>query len=412
MAKVFSGFDDRNWIAENPLHRALSIRSGRGFSYEFIKFLLDHGYAARIEERSHEGLTPLLIACHAIGDPAQDSVVKLLLQYGRFKAVTQDRIELLDSLLATSTEKDVNTFDVRERTPLTMLINWALLWSDAFDTDTSEMESRLFGKGADIMAGVEMGKVTPFEYMVWKAVGTYHDTPGKRAHVGDKVLALLRGSRINEHPHRPIAMLNQFLGYLDRQLHATGRVLLDMIPFVLHALIKAGFGPAEVDRHGDTAMNSLLQQLLACPYWAVPPNRSLLVSIMALLQEHGAALHQRNNKGYMAFDYLQQIMEYDGESTEHATLARVMSCIVQPGQDEHGNMCLKFHPTKHLFGSLSGDSTLMMIQRNPSRWLVCEHWCRYYCGSSRASDGQCGYKRGTIGLKIDLYTCLDGEGRG
>lgn len=452
MAKVFSGLDNRDWISENALHRALSIKAGRMSNYEFIKFLLDNGFRARIEERSHEGLTPLLLACNAIEDPGRERVVELLLQYGAdlehrgptyprcrlpwleripgvewataaiwalvdnqfllaglllehgadvraksslmqggmlhfvclpggYEDVTPGRIGFLDILLERSTEEDVNDPDMLGRTPLAMLIGWNL-WNH--EVDTSEMESRLFEKGADIMANFGTGWVTPFEYLVRKLLYLYYDTLKVRSHIGDKVVAILRRSRINESPRRPRAAINSFWGCIFQQLQTTERLGLGNAPFILHALIKAGFSPAEVDAHGDTAMTSFLRLLFRCPFWVTFSERSLFLSLMALLQEHSAPLHQRNEDGDTAFDLLQRITEYDGDNTDSARLGSIMRVLVQPGQDEQGNMCFKFHPTKYLLGGLGNDPTLLTIQRNPSRWLVCEHWCRFYCG-----DEQC-----------------------
>lgn len=480
MGKVFSGNDDRAWLSENALHTALSDYLWRyGINYDFVEFLLRHGYAARIEERNDENLTPLLIACNAINPLGRDDVVRLLLhsgaelenqgpcpprtsfsgpfpnggavewatpalwaaRKGQFRlakllldhgadlntkssvmrvtmlhavcsekddqAVTQDRIDFLDYLLAKCTRKDLDTFDATGCTPLTMLIKWS--FRAAAQPRLSVMESKLCTKGANMMAGIELGKVTPFETLIQESLSApiaFHGMPGPGVtpgEVGNKVLAAMRLFRINQHPHRPTAFLNQFWGYMDRAVCAAQRWHLFRTPAViscvLHGLIKAGFHPAEVDRHGDTAMTSFLRLLLDKPDLAVCDNNPsgtsawFIQSIMALLQENGAALHVRNKEGYTAFGYLKKILEYDGDSLRHILLAQVVGHQVQPGQDEHGNMCFKFHPNKHLLGSLGGGSTLQTSHKNSSRWLVCEHWCRHYCGSSGAANGQCGCAR-------------------
>lgn len=482
MAKVFSGSDNRAWLSDNALHEALSHRPRRnGFDYDFIEFLLSHGFAARIEERNHENLTPLLIACNVVDDSEREDVVKLLLYYGAqtenqgpcpsgsafsgplsnnpvelatpalwaarkgqfrlakllldrgahsmtksssmrvtmlhavcsnasYSSVPQDRIDLLDYLLARSTEKELNAFDATGCTPLTMLIRWKL--HTEAQSYVSVMESKLFRKGANIMAGIELGKETPFEVLIqeslqWCTMYVGVIPIGARNDVGNKVLAALRVFRINQHPRRPTAFLNQFWGYLDRALRAVHHsyqitskaIIYEMVSCVLHALIKAGFSPAEVDRHGDTAMTSFLKLLLDKPLFAVCDRYPfgdqgwLIQSIMALLQENGAALQVRNKEGYTAFDYLKKILEYDDGEVGPHVLPRVIGKQVQPGQDEHGNMCFKFHPNEHLFGSLGGGSTLQMIHQNPSNWLVCEHWCRSYCGVFDGANGQCGCAR-------------------
>lgn len=481
MAKVFSGNDDRAWLSENALHTALSDHLWRnGIDYDFIEFLLRHGFAARIEERNDENLTPLLIACNARDDLGRHEVVRLLLSFGadtenqgpcpprtsfsgpfpnggagavewatpalwaarkgQFRlakllldhgadlntkssvmrvtmlhavcsakndqAVTQDRIHFLDYLLAKSTRNDLDTFDATGCTPLTMLIIWSFRAAD--QARISVMESKLCTKGANMMAGIELGKVTPFETLIQESLSARMACRGwsgvTPSDVGNKVLAAMRVFRINQHPHRPTAFLNQFWGYMDRAVRAAQPSVFVRTPAViscvLHGLIKAGFHPAEVDRHGDTAMTSFLRLLLNKPILAVCDDENpsgtngwLIQSIMALLQENGAALHVRNKEGYTAFGYLKKILKYDGDSLAHILLAKVVGHQVQPGQDEHGNMCFKFHPNKHLLGSLGGGSTLQTIHQNPSRWLVCEHWCRHYCGSSGAANGQCGCAR-------------------
>lgn len=478
MAKVFSGNNDRAWLSENALHTALSNHPGRnGIDYDFIEFLLRHGFEARIEERNHEDLTPLSIACNAINDPARDDVVRLLLYSGAdiesqgpcsprtpfsgpfpnnsvdlatqalwavrksdfrlaklllgrgadlntkssvmrvtmLHAVCsrvdnplgpQDRIDFLDYLLTRSTAKDLNTFDATGCTPLTMLIKWN--FSAYAELPISVMESKLFSKGANILAGIELGKETPFDTLIQESLKTYNTFYGFTPCVtpidaGNKVLDALRAFRINQHPHRPTAFLNLFWRHVYTALSAATTTfqnvpdvtILETISCVLHALIKAGFSPAEVDRYGDTAMTSFLKlilnnpMLIECDMSPWGKKGSFIQSIMALLQENGAALHVRNDEGCTAFDYLKTILEYDGESPGHIRLAAGVGHHVQLGLDVHDNMCFKFHPNEHLFGSLGGDSTLQTIHQNPSRWLVCEHWCRLHCGSSGAANGQC-----------------------
>lgn len=483
MAKVFSGNNDRAWLSENALHAALSCRPGcNGLDYEFIEFLLRHGFAARIEERNHENLTPLLIACNTVDDEERDDVVKLLLHFGADKETQgpcpprtkfsgpypgnpidlatpalwaarkgqfrlaklllergadlntkssvmrltmlhavcsradneddpQDRIDFLDYLLARSTVNDLNAFDATGCTPLTILLKWNIRPDPT--AHVSAMESKLFREGANIMAGRELGKETPFECLIQESLKSRYVTywggiPGfMPCDYGNKVLAALRLFEINQHPHRPRAFLNEFWGFLDRALRAVPpsyftpvpEIKPELVSCVLHALIKAGFSPSEVDRHGDTAMTSFLRFILGNPILTEFDKNLrgkegwLIQSIMALLQENEAALHVRNAKGHTAFDYLQEILDYDGECPTRILLAKVVGHQVRPGLDAHGKMCFKFHPNKYLFGSLGGNSTLQMIHQNPSRWLVCEHWCRHYCGSSAAANGKCSCAR-------------------
>jgi ankyrin repeat protein len=469
MAMMFTGNDDREWLSENPLHRALSNRPAYGFNYNFIKFLLDHGYAARIEERNHEGLTPLLIALHPIGDPAQVDAVKLLLRYdadpnnpgpcspgskfhgrplmagggggewaapalwatreGNFKLaelllkrgadararssilgetmlyaactatdyqvlvhklpVKHHRMELLDALLAGDAASDLNIFDRGDRTQLMNLIIFKIFGQLA--KHTGEWESKLFRAGADIMAGADMGKHTAFETMIDEVLETwvFKRVPlPSPTHVGDTMLAILKASRIDRHVYRPRAFLNQFWGHVGRTYHRCRAIPgwqghlphFSVVTYMLSALMKAGFSPEEVDRHGDTAMTSFLQWLLDTPQLATSDSKThchegwLLPMIMALLQQHGAALQRRNNKGCTAFDYLKQMVNYDGEDEDLAILCRVMRRSVAIGMDAYGDMCFKFHPMK-VFGGLSDNPTLQRLLNNRSSWLVCEHFC-------------------------------------
>lgn len=486
MALVFSGNNNKTWLSENVLHTALSDRLSRNgrirIDYDLIEFLLCNGYSTRIEQRNHENLTPLSIACNAVDDPARDDVVRLLLYHGadteslgpcpprslfsgpfpnnavelatpalwaarkgvfplarllldrgadlntkssamrvtmlhavcsraHYLSVPQDRVDFLDYLLARSTEDDLNAFDAAGCTPLMMLIKWDFS-SDA-EPHIRLMESKLFRKGANIMAGIELGKETPLDTLIRSSLNrcttnSRFNPPIRWSDNGHKVLATLRASGIDQHPRRPTAFLNQFWGYLDetlRTLHPTyqtqttsGSIMYEKISCVLHALIRAGFSPSEVDWDGDTAMTSFLKLLLDNPLFAVCDRDQfgdhgwLIQSIMALLQENGAALHVGNKEGYTAFDYLKKISEFEDEGQPHV-LARIVGHQVQPGRDEDGNMCFKFHPNKYLLGSLGGDYTLQMIHNNPSRWLVCEHWCRHYCGSAVGANGQCGCAR-------------------
>lgn len=475
MAMMFIGNDDRVWLSENPLHRALSTRAGSGFNYNFIEFLLDHGYAARIEERNHESLTPLLIALQRIGDPAQFGVVKLLLRYGAnannpgpcspasayhrrsllpgggggewatpalwatregnfrlatllldhgadamarssrlretvlFAACTAtnflvlghkpekwQRMELLDAILASGIKQDLNRFHVADdRTPLMELIHFKIFEDPT--GNTGEWETKVFGAGADIMAGVEMGKETPLETMIIEVLDFWFRATTivslrELVDIGDRILAILQASGINQHRYRPRAILNQLWGYVDRtyrsaptRWHAPPNIAI--VPYMLLAFIRAGFSPAEVDRHGDTAMTSFLQQLLKTPDWATRDSVALcergwsLPMITALLQQHGAALNKRNDKGYNAFDYLDQIVKYDGRDEALVMLRRAMRRSVQPGLDVHGHNCFKFHHMA-LFGGLSGDDTLERIHGNESIWMSCVHFCGRYCGRS------------------------------
>lgn len=478
MAMMFTGNDKRDWLSENPLHRALSTRAAHGFNYNFIEFLLDHGYSARIEERNHESLTPLLIALDRIGDPAQVGVVMLLLRYGAdpnnpgpcspasvyhgrpltqgggggewatpalwatregnfrlarllldhgadamarssglgetmlFAACTLtddvvpghnmpdkwQRMELLDAILASCTKQDLNRFHtVDDRTPLTKLIHFKIFQDP--NSHAGEWERKVFGAG-DIMAGVDMGKETPFETMItevlqfWFLGPMMH--PQESVETGDRILVILQASGINQHRYRPRAILNQLWGYVDRAYRSDTTLHnatpdIEIVPYMLLAFIKAGFSPAEVDRHGDTAMTSFLQQLLKTPDWASRDSVTLchqgwvVPMIMALLQEHGAALDKRNDKGYTAFDYLDQILNYDGRDEALVMLRRAMRRSVQPGLHVHGHRCFQFHHMI-LFGGLSGDTTLERIHGNESVWMPCVHFCGRYCGGSSGNQ--------------------------
>lgn len=475
MALMFTGNDERDWLSENPLHRALSTRAAYGFNYNFIEFLLDHGYAARIEERNHENLTPLLLALNRIGDPAKFDVVGLLLRYGAdpnnpgpcspasefhqrplppgsgdweapalwatreghfplatfllnhgadvmarssavgdtmlFAACTAtdhlvlthnmpvkwQRMELLDAILANDIMKqDLNRFhDTKNFTPLTELIRFKIFRDPT--NHTGHWETKVFGAGADIMAGVVEGKVTPFETMIIDVLDFWilRPSPTPRAvRIGDRILAILKASGINQHRYRPRAILNQLWGYVDRRYRSVPTWFhdppnIEIIPYILLAFLKAGFSPAEVDSHGDTAMTSFLQQLLKTPKWATRDSKApcgqgwLLPMIMVMIQEHGAAIGNWNNKGYTAYDYLGQIVNYDGQDEDLVMLRRVMRRSVQPGLDVLGYRCFQFHHMA-LFGGLSGDTTLERIQGNESHWMPCEHFCRRYCNESSA----------------------------
>lgn len=490
MAKIFSGNNDRRWLPETPLHTALSSHRHRGLEYyEFIEFLLNHGYATQIEQRNYEGRTPLLIACDGIDDPCGHAVVELLLRYGadietlgpcidfdryfatsafptgvhewatpalwasrrgRFRlakllldqgadpktkssamrvtmlhavcsragfrgAVLQDRTDLFEHLLANSTAKDLNAFDGTGCTPLTLLIQWEL-WID-YVPGIDVMKSRLFRKGADIMAGIQVGKETPFETLIKQSLAyptfNIEDPENLTSYTVNKVLATLRIFQINGNPHRPTAFLNQFWGYLGRAL---GTLMVfgpsytrEMVPMLLHALIKCGFRPAEFDRHGNNAMTSFLKFLLSdrelvwCDKTSLGADGWLIQSIMALLQENGAGLHVRNHEGNSAFDYLHMIVNEGRGASE--SLASVVGRQVQIGLDQHGKLCFKFHPTKHSLGKLGVGNFLHTIQGDPSRWLVCEHWCRRHCGSSGAANGQCRCAR----TSFQTFARCDGE---
>lgn len=506
MAMVFSGLDDRAWIPENALHRALSIPHDRaGLDYDFIEFLLNHGYADRLEERNHENLTPLLIACNSVHHSSQDDVVKLLLRYGaeienqgpcsprtptsfpnpdaldlatpalwaawrgQFRlarllleqgadikaksSVTRvtilhavcsgtddlsvladrrsllyecrDRFELLEYLLERCGTKDINAFDAAQRTPLTLLIRWNFRRGPHIDVKS--MECKMFAYGADFFAGATMGMETPFETMIAEGLNMYnnHASTEIKELVGDKVLFTTRASRIHQNRHRPKAFLNRFWGYLDTALLRSARPgvfwkqTFEVGPRMLHGLLQAGFSPAEVDRHGDTAMTSFLKHLLDNPALAVYDKFRVgtegwhILSIMALLQENGAALHDRNKAGLTAFDYFRKIIGYEGVDSMYTMLSRVVGQQVQLGRDKLGNMCFKFHPSKCLFGDFPGDDTPRAIRKNPSRWLVCEHWCRYFCGSSRAANGSCRCARTSFETfaNCDGDCCLNSEDR-
>lgn len=505
-AMVFSGHDDRAWVSENALHRALSIpRDHAGLDYDFIEFLLNHGYAARLEERNHESLTPLLIACNSVNHSSQDDVVKLLLRYGaeienqgpcsprtptsfpdpdaldlatpalwaawrgQFRlarlllehgadmnaksSVTRvtmlhavcsgtedldiaadrrsllyeckDRFDLLAYLLDKCSTKDINAVDAAQRTPLALLIRWNFRRGP--HVDVKSMECKMFAYGADFFAGTYMAMETPFETMIAEGLNMYSDEFSMRTKqvVGNKVLFTTRASRIHQNRHRPKAFLNRFWVHLDTTLLRAGRMsvfwgrTLEVGPRMLHGLIQAGFSPAEVDWHGDTAMTSFLKHLLNSPVLAVYDKFHIgnqgwhILSIMALLQENGAALHVRNKEGLNAFDYFRRIVRYEGGYSIYTVLSRVVGQQVQLGRDERGKMCFKFHPSKCLFGDFPGDDTPQAIRNNPSIWLVCEHWCRYYCGSSRTANGSCRCARSSFQTFADCDgdCCLHSEDR-
>lgn len=482
MAMVFSGDDDRTWVSENALHRALSITRDRArIDYDFIEFLLKNGYADRLKERNHENLTPLLIACNTVNVTEQHGVIELLLRYGaeienqgprsprtltafpepdaldlatpalwaawkgQFRlsrlllergadmcaksSVTRvrmlhavcsgrynldipedsigllyesrERFAFLDYLLDRCGKRDINAFDAKQCTPLTLLIRWSMRRGTGIDVKS--MIRTLFVYGADILAGAAMGKETPFEIMIAEGLTMYsRELPVKTTEaVGEMVLFTTRASKIHQNRYRPQAFLNRFWGYLDKALRKAARrgffwrQTVEVGPRMLHGLIQAGFSPGEVDRHGDTAMTSFLKHLLKNPALAVYDKFRIgtqgwhILSIMALLQENGAALHVRNNDGFTAFDYFRKIIGYEGEQSTYIMLSRVVAQQVRVGRDERGKMCFKFHPSKCLFADFLLDDTPRKIRDNPSRWLVCEHWCRYNCGSSRAANGSC-----------------------
>lgn len=477
IAKLFSGIDNRDWLPDNALHAALSKAR---LNYDFIEFLLDHGYANRLEERDNENVTPLGIACNSLCEPARDDVVRLLLRYGadienqvpsngqsgtpilqfvlfhemaspavcavrngRFglakilldegadpsaktshmrvtmlhavcsrhgdEGVTPARIELFDHLLANSTAEDLNAFDATECTPLSMLIKWNLRGDPG--VDLGYMESELFRKGADIMAGMTMGKNPPIDCMIQAAMGRNYGslkrpTPNE---VYKKVLATVVRSRIHQNSHRPVALLSQLWSHVGRALNSRAWTappsVLERIPPLLQGLIRGGFSPAEVDRHGNTAMISFLQYLIANPlhlmrsyptYYVteVSDQGRLIQTIMAVLQESGAALHWRNREGLTAFNYLDQIINYGGNEYEKFEFGGVVGRLVQPGRDELGNMCFKFHPTLRLFGAFSEDDIMERMRGNRSRWLLCEHWCYHRCQQFRRPAGWCSCARG------------------
>lgn len=477
IAKVFSGIDDRDWLPDNALHAALS--KGR-LNYDFIEFLLDNGYDARLEERDNENVTPLGIACNSVGDPARDDVVRLLLRYGadienqvpshgqartssrqfllfhematpavcavrngRFglarllleegadpsakssnmqvtmlhsvcsrhgdEGVTPGRIELFDLLLANSTAEDLNAFDATGCTPLSMLIKWNFRGDPGLDL--GYMESELLRNGADIMAGMTMGKNTPFDYMIKAVMGLHYDaltrpTPNE---IYKKVLATVRRSRIHQNRHRPVAFLSQLWRHVGRALNSHAWTappsILERIPPLLQGLIRGGFSPAEIDRHGNTAMISFLKYLIAHPldlmrsypiYYVteIPHQGRLVQTIMAILQENGAALYWRNREGLTAFHYLDQLINCSGNEYVKFEFGGVVGRLVQPGRDEHGNACFKFHPTLRLFGAFSEDDITERMRGNRSRWLLCEDWCYYRCQQLGGPAGRCSCARG------------------
>lgn len=476
LAKVFSGTDNRAWHSENALHAAL-FKSP--LNYDFIEFLLNHGYDNQLEQRDSESMTPLGMACNSVGDPARDDVVRLLLRYGadienhvpchgqpvaaahqnaifhetatpavwaalngQFglvrllldhgadagaktsstqvtmlhavcskhgkQGITTDRVDLFDYLLANSTAEDVNAFDTAQDTPLSMLIKWNFRGGPG--PDYAYMESELFSKGADIMAGMSRGKYTPFDRLIKEAIGMHYDGLIMPNEIYKKVLATLKASKIHKNTYRPVGILCQLWSVVGRALdslvwEAPPRVL-ERIPAVLQALIGGGFSPTAVDRHGDTAMTSFLKYLIAHPFdvmesysydlTGIPPHGRLIQTIMAVLQEHGAGLHYRNKRGLTAFDYLYQIIGYNGHDRATWILAEVVGKVVWPGPDAQGNMCFKFHPTGHLFGSFPADDILKRMRRNPSRWLVCEHWCRHRRHVLAGASPRCSCARTTF----------------
>ncbi|KAL1871950.1 hypothetical protein Daus18300_004587 [Diaporthe australafricana] len=417
-----------HWTDENPLHASLYRYHYRHFNHDFIEFVLNHGYAARIEERNHEDTTPLMLACIAKvkGDQEQD-IIRLLVRYGAnpnvicsgpprghefYAGLHMDRyendratpliwatrlgnyraasvlldlgaiamrvspslqssalhalcspppgvpsyvfarkhhIDLLDALLAQATVEDVNKFDAAGNTPLMHLINWK--FSGEVKVITGNIESRLFEKGADILAGLEEGRTTPLEHAIVKSIQCYDKITYRHSNqphplLGEKMLALLQAFKVDQPHRRPKAFLNQFWGHLD-SIANSPQITYCNVPSVLQAVIKAGFSPAETDQNGDNAMTSFLQRLLTMPKWPKysrygSTESELIPSIIAVLQENGVKLRARNKKGFNAFDYLQQITEYDGSVEERISLALAIKALVKPGQDEHGNWVVKY----------------------------------------------------------------------
>lgn len=465
LAKLFRNDVYPHWTDENPLHASLHHWYMRQhFSLDFIEFVLNHGYAARIEERNNDDLTPLMLACDAREDPRQEEVMKLLVQYGadpnnmcavaprqldEYDSLQMERYEidratpliwaarqgdyraawvlldlganpmkvssslkssalhavcspatsvrpcmfageyqinLLDGLLAKATVKNVNQFDAAGNTPLMDVITWK--FSGRLEVDTRNIESRLFKKGADILAGLGQGKTTPLEHAVQKSVWCYHISYSQndRRHsvIGDRMLYLLRASKVNYHSRRPRAFLNRFWDILD-SVEGLPWTTHYNAPSVLHALIRAGFSPRETDQNGDTAMISFLRHLRTRPKWATYNSKplsiqqSLILSIIAVLQENGAALRTRNKNGLNAFDYLEIITEYNGARDEQFAFAQAIKALVKPGYDEHGNLVFKYHPTTVMFGALGGLDLPSQLRAQRSKWLFCEHWCRVRC---------------------------------
>lgn len=468
MTKVFHGTDEEYWTTENPLHVSLYVHHEHGLNYDFIEFLLKHGFP--IEERNHEDLTPLMIACNGRNDTAQEDVVKLLLRYGadpnnpgprppgsnvemvwlnygdetatpliwairkgQFRlarlllhhgadakrrssnlqstALTaacstqsftcmnssqQDIIDFLDALLANSTAEDVNAFDAKGINSLMRVIGWSFFPNSPAIIEI--MRSKLLEKGADILAGHDEGRVTPFEHVIRRTIRSHPAEFGGAppAVGGDRLLAILQAFKIHQQPKRPKAYLNQFWDSLNEEWPFVVEKRLEMASSVLHALIRSGFSPAETDENGDTAMTSFLKHIANKPRWrAFEGSLSeikawfFIQSTIAILQENGAALHVRNKKGYTAFDYLQQIVDNNSEIEVNNDFAQVMDRLVKPGKDEFGNLCFKFHPTQVMFGDLSGHDFLRLLKRNKSRWLVCETWCTHYCGNYKDPNGDC-----------------------
>lgn len=359
----------------------IGLWASRQGSFEVARLLLEHGADAKARSSTtHE--TMLFAVCTA----------RNLLTTRADMPIEQR--QLLDALLARGTARDLNTFYANDHNLLMGLLQ-ARIFGNPPTLNVDQLEFKLFTAGADIMAGADMGKVTPFERMIIDVFDRWyhwvHGLRDKRKHLTEacgKMLVILQVSRINTHPHRPTAMLNQFWGILQRNSLSIGAAV-----YILPTLIRAGFSPAEADRHGDTAMTSFLQHLLENPWWARHDSKALchnargwvLPMLMALLQENGAALHKANNKNLTAFDYLDQIVEYEGEDGDLVTLRETMRRSVRVGLDDHGAKCYKFHPMA-LFGKIHGDDTILRLLNNPSRWLACEHLCdRGHCRGFSAS---------------------------
>ncbi|KAG8157261.1 hypothetical protein KVR01_012969 [Diaporthe batatas] len=469
MARILRSNGAREWLEENALHTALSWRPGVLFDYDFVEFLLKQGYAARIEERNFEGMTPLQIACQGVYEPEREpsrrDVLGLLIRYGadpnsqclmppagrvlmisRHPSIRRDdmatiglwatrlgnfrgakllldhgadasarsstmhetmlfalckasdvwpspndthdrywRSRLLDDLLARGTAKDLNTFYGKDQNLLMRVIG-VRMFETIPQSHTGEWESKVFTAGADIMAGADMGQTTPFELMITAALSQpfnwiVDSTPGRTyiPNLCSKILVILRASGIKNHRFRPGAMLNRFWGLLKRHSQHIGIAI-----FVLPALLGAGFSPAEVDSHGDTAMTSFLQHLLDNPLWATTDSNTffyqgwILPTIMAMLQEHDAALDNRNNKGFTASDYVRQIIDYKGSEEGLILLRNFMRRSVRISQDGHRDS-FKFHPTA-VVGLIDGYDTVARLLNDQSRWLTCKHLCeRGYC---------------------------------
>lgn len=452
MAKLFSGNNERSWFPQNALHTALSIGAVKeGFDYDFIEFLLRNGYAARIEERNHEGLTPLLLACNAFEDLARDKLVRLLLRYGakidsqgplhpditaisgpwlspneqatpalwaarkgQFRlcklllehgadinamssgslvtilhalcsrpipgthfSATKDRADLFDYVLVNISDKGINAFDKRGKTPLSMLNQWNILVQPRSGAESRllGMGSRLFGKGADILAGIKEGRKTPFEYMIENALDI--DNYGfcktcKPSQFCNKVLATMQASRIDQHPDIPKAFLNRFWDIWGRAMRGIfgedWRLTLEIASSLVHAFLNVGFSPVEVDNRGNNALASFLKYLIDHPRlvtyrnafdngydssgWGRYDGSMFALSTIAVLQDNGAAPHVKNEEGYTAFDYLYEITDYDGPDQERVALARVMKRLVQCAKDNFGNLFFKFQTPLGRFGSV------------------------------------------------------------